>query len=319
MKILIGSNGGLTGVYLAKNLSQCKQIELYGADSSETSVGKFFVKKQFVLPNATSANFVDELTALINREKIDIYLPTHSKETKVIAQNEEIIRSSCDAAFLISPYETYVALEDKTQATMNLEKNGIPVPGIISSPNENDYPIFMKNNVGSGSKGTALVENGMLYEAFKNTYKDASFYEYIKGKEYTVDCLFDGDGVLQCYNQRVREKSVGGAVSVSSTDNHFDILPWIKKISQTWKFCGCVNFQYILKDDIPYFIDINLRYPAGGLALTVEAGIDIPRLLVNMLSDKEKLPVAYEADGKHPKLDKNIRMYKYYEEIFEEI
>lgn len=319
MKILIGSNGGLSGVYLAKNLSQCEQIEIYGADSLERSVGKFFVKKQFVLPNATSESFVDELISLINREKIDIYMPTHSKETKIVSRNENIIRSRCDAAFFISPYETYMALEDKSDATRNLERIGIPVPQLLANPNEKDYPIFMKYNVGSGSKGTGLVENRMLYEAFKNSYIDASFYEYIRGIEYTVDCLFDGEGVLQCFNQRIRERSVGGAVSVSSTDNHFDILPWIKKISQTWKFCGCVNFQYILMDNVPYFIDINLRFPAGGLALTVETGMDIPKLMVNLLSDGEKVPVSYVANGNHQYLCKNIRMYKYYEEIFEEI
>lgn len=314
LKVLIGSNGGLTGIYLARNLSQYENIEIYGADSSKVSGGKFFVKKQFQLPNATASNFIDELINLINSEEIDIYLPTHSKETRVIAANEELIRSKCDVKFLISPLQTYKELEDKSIATRNLLEAGFYAPQIIEDF-DCKYPIFMKKNIGSGSNGSGLIENEIIHKAYKNTCQNTSFFEYIEGKEYTVDCLFDCDGNLLGYNQRLREKAVGGAVSVSSIDNEFDILPWISKLAGIWKFCGCVNFQYILKDEKPYFIDINLRYPAGGLALSVAGGFDIPKLIIDMLSGNE-----ISKEGFFPvRSDKKLRMYKYYEEIFEEI
>ena len=66
-----------------------------------------------------------------------------------------------------------------------------------------------------------------------------------------------------------------------------------------------------MNKEVPYFIDINLRYPAGELALTVETGLDIPKLLVKLLLNQE---IAQEALKMK---DVPCRMYRYFEEIFE--
>lgn len=311
MKVLIGSNGGLTGVYLAKRLSARNGVIIYGADSSENNVGKFFVDKQVFIPASNDESFVDRLIELLNREDIDVYLPTHSLEMKVISQNEELIKSKTNTSFMVSPIQTFEALDNKLEANRNLKRIGIPVPDICDNPIS--YPIFMKRNIGSGSRDSLLVENALIHNAFSVTYKDISFYEYIEGIEYTVDCIFSNKGELLGYNSRVREKTIGGAVSVTSNRSNFDILPWLKIISDEWTFKGCVNFQYIVRDGIPYFIDVNLRYPSGGLALTVESGIDIPNMMIDMLTG------CYKYTDNILTCPNRLRMYRHYEELFEKL
>lgn len=310
MKVLIGCNGGLTGIYLARNISMINDVELYGFDSSEITPGKFFVKKQFFLPNANSDDFVKRLIELIRREKIDIYFPTHSKETRVISKNQDFITKETECRFMVSPFLTYAALDNKNILNEKLSKVGIPTPQKINGYGVN-YPIFMKNDVGSGGSGKFLVPNEILHKAFAETYENVTFYEYVEGEEFTVDCLFDYNGSLLVYNQRIREKTIGGAVSISRTCNEFNILPWINRLTENWKFCGCVNFQYILRNNIPYFIDINLRFPSGGLPVTVAQGYDIPKMMVKIMGNSK-----IECSFPNPK---NVRMYRYFEERFENV
>ena len=310
VKVLIGSNGGLTGIYLAKQYRKMNGITVYGADSSTTSTGRFFVNKQFVLPPATHESFIDKLVTLLNKNCVDIYLPTHSKETKIISQNADIIRSKTSARFLITPAKTFAALENKKSANSNLKEAGIHVPQVIEDL-DCEYPIIMKNNIGSGSTGTIKISNKAIHEAYKSSCKDVSFYRIIQGKEYTLDCMFDDKGELIGYNQRQRIKTIGGAVSITTNSGDFDISPWVNTLAKTWRFCGCVNFQYIVQDNMPYFIDINLRYPSGGLPLSVASGLDVPKLTLDVLLGRPYQKFVL------PKEKRQLTMYRYFEEIFE--
>lgn len=310
MKVLIGSNGGLTGIYLAKQYRKMNGVTVYGADSSTTSTGKFFVNKQFELPPATHISFIEELVSLLNDYGVDIYLPTHSKETKIVSQNADIIRSKTKARFLITPSETFAALENKKSANSKLKEAGIPVPQIIEDL-DCEYPIIMKNDIGSGSTGTIKISNKAIHEAYRSSCKDVSFYRVMQGKEYTLDCMFDDKGELIGYNQRQRIKTIGGAVSITTNSGEFDIRPWLKILAKTWKFCGCVNFQYIVQEGTPYFIDINLRYPSGGLPLSVASGLDVPKLTLDVLMGRPYQKFVL------PKENKQLTMYRYFEEIFE--
>lgn len=91
LKILIGSCGGLTGVYLAKTLTKSFFVDclVYGTDVSEIIPTKKFLYKLYKVPRSdTEKLFLDTLISIINKEKIDIYIPTHSKEVYVVSKYE---------------------------------------------------------------------------------------------------------------------------------------------------------------------------------------------------------------------------------------
>lgn len=310
-KILIGSNGGLTGIYLAKRFRMIPDVITYGSDSGKDHVGRFFVSEQFQLPRSDSVDFISALTDLLNRYEIDAYFPTHSAEVRAVALHEDEIRSVVQTKFLVPPIETFLALEDKATANQNLKRVGVPVPELIQGASQT-YPIFMKRKIGSGSVGSATIENRRIHEAYAETTQNAAFFQLIRGEEYTVDCLYDGDGTLFDYRQRRRVKTIGGAVSVTQNAPLFDISPWLNTISHAWTFRACVNFQYILSDNTPYFIDVNLRYPSGGLPLTVQSGLDIPKLLLELFF--------HGSFQTPPKRNDNSRltMYRYFQEIFDD-
>ena len=235
-RILIGSCGGLTGVYLEKQLHRFPEIEICGFDANQDSIGKFFCDSFFVVPLVSSDCFISDLIDLLNREKIDFYVPTHSKEIIKISENEQLIRNRTNTRFIVTPYETYLALDDKFFANKNLQKIEIPVPHIYDSNEKpSKFPLLKKPKIGSGSNGLYKINN---IEEFNAACCDEKSFvmDYLSGTEYTVDCLFDENGNLLGYNQRRRDKCIGGAVSISSNDNSFNILPFLIFSLLTLKF-----------------------------------------------------------------------------------
>lgn len=310
-RVLIGSCGGLTGCYLVRQFHKFSDVTVIGADVNAHNASIPFLDDFVLLPPSTDFDFIKDLVISLIQNKIDCYVPTHSHEIKTVSKYESRIRNNWSGDFLVSPYETYEKLDNKRIANINLLNAGVSVPRLIDgiiSPKE--YPIFMKANVGSGSKQAQIIESQALHKEYSRLYPECSFFELIRGTEYTVDCMFDTAGRLIAYNQRLRIKSMGGAVVITQNNYDFDILPYLKKIEAAFLIKGCVNFQFILSENVPYFTDVNLRYASGGLPLTVESGMDIPRILLDIWADN---PLNYvRSCGADKKT-----MYRYFEEWYE--
>lgn len=310
-RILIGSCGGLTGSYLARRFRE-KGYYVVGADATEKNVTAFFTDAFVALPKSKDPAFCDELLKALREYQIDYYFPTHSQEMRTVAANEAYLRENWGEKFIISPHETFLKLDGKKAATQSLESIGIPTPKLIpKNAAETTFPIFMKPDIGSGSKKTLLIETETLWKEYARLDPGYCFYEVIRGTEFTVDCLFDTNGKLLAYNQRIRVKNMGGGAIIAQNNYDFDILPYLKKLEQAFVFKGCVNFQYILSNGIPYFIDVNLRYASGGLPLTVASGVDVLQVLIDLLDGKKVEPIPCQ------KADR-LTMYRYFEELYQE-
>lgn len=312
--LLIGSCGGLTGVYLSRVYSHDFALRVSGADSNPDSVGRFFVDAFHHLPSTASEAYIGSLISLLNEGDFDLYIPTHSSETRIVSRYEDEIRRHAPyAKFIVCPFDTFEALDDKLLVSESLSSKGIPTPRLISMDelSEAAYPIFIKKRFGSGGKGSMIVGSPALMSALLLEQKDVIGFEYINGTELTIDCMFDTTGRLISYNQRRRVKTLGGAAIVTKNDFSIDTEPFLKLFEENWVFRGCVNFQCIIKEGIPYFTDVNLRFPSGGMPLSVESGVNIPEMLLKLLGGEECDPSRYTSDRK-PRT-----MYRYFDEIFE--
>ena len=108
------------------------------------------------LPYIHSAEFVDELNILIERKKIDFIFPTHDTVSLYLVENANKIKSQ----IVSSDYKTNYIARYKRE-TYNIFRDLYFCPKVYSDVlNEKEYPIFSKPNVGEGSKGIRLIENG---------------------------------------------------------------------------------------------------------------------------------------------------------------
>ncbi|AIY85720.1 hypothetical protein LA10_09699 [Thermotoga neapolitana LA10] len=317
MKILIGSCGGLTGLYLAKVLRKMdigERFEIYGFDITTKVPTKFFLDKLFVISRSSEEKeFIDQLIEILNKERIDIYIPVHSEECRVVSKYQTEILKRSRSKFMISPYETFKMLDNKANAYKILKGIGLKTPKIYTSYHDVDeFPVVVKPAVGSGSRGFFICRNREELELATTIYRDALIMEYIDGKEYTVDAFFNKKGELVTYNQRIRIKTLGGAAVISENDFSIDVRDQIEKIAAKCKIFGPANFQFFLTpENEVIFTDINLRFASGGLPLSVESGSNIVKLLILELLGKPYNPSEFQSDRK-----KRI-MYRYFEEMFE--
>ncbi len=317
IRILLGSCGGLTGLYLSKlfRKSDYADFEIYGFDAESKNPTKFFVDKFFTVPNASNEEiFLNSLMNLLNKEKIDIYFPLHSKEIRVVSKFEDRIRNSTNTKFIVSPYQSFLALDNKRNLYESLNKLGIRVPKIYSneiSPSDEEFPLFFKPESGSGSKGTMAVDTRAEFEILKK--QKGLFLELLKGTEYTVDTICDQMGNLLGYNQRIRIKTLGGAAIITENNYEIDVGPYLQNIVKNFRVKGPANFQFFKtnKNEI-VFTDVNLRFASGGLPLSVASGLNIPLLTVKLLLE-DRIDLEECIPDK-----KNRIMYRYFEEIFEE-
>ena len=311
-RILVGSCGGLTGNYLIRQFKEIGDYYVVGADLTDQICAKFFADEIVCVPAANAPDFVECLIHVLKDKQIDFYFPTHSTEIMIVSKNESTIRAAWKGSCLVCPFETFEKLNNKRTANEALRQFGIPVPQLLSSADRDIiYPVFMKPDTGSGSKQAMKIESNILHREYEKLYPNVSFYQLIEGTEYTVDCMFDAECHLIAYNQRVRLKSMGGAVIVTQNNYEFDILPYLKQLEHAFQFKGCVNFQYILSSGIPYFIDINLRYASGGLPLTVASGIHVPQIMIDIFSNHTTSEVkSCPVNGK--------TMYRYFNELYED-
>lgn len=317
--VLIGSCGGLTGVYLSKELRKFGKYKILGMDSDKNTIGKFFVDSIEYIPSAKDEEgFLDSLVDICKSNNVTYYLPTHSTEVRLVSRYAELLRDCLETRFLVSSYEAFSALDNKKIAHDNLRKIGVPVPhsyDLGHRPTLEDFPLFAKKDMGSGGSGGMLVENVDTFDTLLENNDGFSFFDYVEGPEYTVDCVFGDDGRLLGLNQRRRVKTIGGAVSITENDYSVDSTMWVKTIASRWLLRGCVNFQFIVDPDgLPRFTDINLRFPSGGLPLTVRSGIDVLQMMFAAMDGV--IPKSFEAViNPRP----GLRMYRYYDELFDTI
>lgn len=314
MRILIGACGGLTGFYLVKRYKNnfFLPVEILGFDENSDNPTRFFLDEFIVSPSFKEEElFIEFLIETLKENKVDAYIPTYSKETMLVSKWQSLIREQTDTRFIVSDITTVDALENKDAAYYNLGQIGIPTPQTYNGFTVADikFPIISKPKTGSGSKGVAIINDKDEFDFFWHRDKERIFVEYLEGEECTVDAVFGYDNRLIAYNQRKRLKIMGGAAIISKNDFSVDVGEYIQIIGRHFKIRGACNFQFFKNGNNIWFTDVNLRFPSGGLPLSVESGVDIPEILIKILLGE---PV----DGYHS--DRQPRtMYRYFEEIFE--
>jgi predicted ATP-grasp superfamily ATP-dependent carboligase len=208
--ILVFPCGSEIGLEINRSLAYSKHFVLYGGSSVDDH-GKF-VYKNYIggLPFIDAPNFIDEINKIIKLYKIDFIIPAHDSVVLKMAENQKIIK----AIVITSCAETCQICRSKRQ-TYEIFNNIISTPKVYDLTKRMDFPIFLKPNIGQGTKGT--------YKA--NTKEEVDFYfkkdptllalEFLPGKEYTVDCFTNKNGKLLFAEGRERVRIYNG-ISVNS-------------------------------------------------------------------------------------------------------
>lgn len=242
-RILVFPCGSEIGLEIFRSLKYSMHVELIGANSLDDH-GKFLYENYIGgLPFIESERLIPELKKIIKYNLIDAIYPTMDKVIWKLKINEDLL----GCKIISSPNETTeICLSKKSTYNFFLDK--IKVPIVYKSVNFIDkYPVFIKPDIGYGTRDTCKANNVRELESFfeKRVEADYIIAEFLSGEEYTVDCFTDRFGKLRFSGPRVR-KRVNNGISVNTipVKDNIDLFEdMANKINNAVKFQGAWFYQ----------------------------------------------------------------------------
>lgn len=309
--ILLTCAGGPAAIGVIKSL---KKIGFEGRivtiDSDPLSAGGKLSDSNWTVPLSDSSGYWPVVTDIIDRENVNIILPTGDMDIVHFANNKNALQRLGISVFM-SDIDTIRICQNKDEFYKKC-KDKFPLP--FTTENLADfefdfnesYPIIAKPKRGSGSRGIRKYKSYWDVNITDlGNYENYIFQEYLPGKEYTVDLLSDLDGnVLTCAVRERLQVKAGISVKGKVTSNQkIEKMCW--DLAKHLNLKGPVCIQ--LKEDSegnPKFIEVNPRF-GGGTYFTTLAGVNF---VENILQIVNKEPILIN------KLNE-ITVVRYFEEI----
>ena len=108
----------------------------------------------------------------------------------------------------------------------------------------NHLPLFVKPDVGYGSRGAQKIENESQLSAIANRLDEMIVMEHLPGDEYTIDCFSSNENELLFAGARKRERvRMGISVSTKTVNNQKPFWNIAKKINDALNLRGLWFFQ----------------------------------------------------------------------------
>lgn len=315
INVLITSAGRRVSLTKAfKKALEKRNGQLYAGDMDELAPSLYFVDKKVKLCEVLNKNYIPQLLEIVEKEKINLIVPTIDTELMVLSKNAHLFeRINCKV--LISEEKVIQIANDKWETVVFFNNHGVNTPKSWipdDNLNENELPdtLFVKPRHGSASKHTYKVDKKNLFKVI-DLVPEPIIQEYLNYPEITIDCLLDMEGHVIHYVPRIRLKTIGGESVESVTIPDEDIRSWVLKvlgIISSKGGIGPITVQAFLSESGPILSEINPRF-GGGVPLTFAAGGDYPEWILQMLEGK-KVPTKLGC------YKKQLCMTRFYQELF---
>jgi carbamoylphosphate synthase large subunit len=236
--VLVFPCGSEIGLEINRALANSAHFNAYGVNSINDH-GKY-VYKNYIhkLIDLEEPDFLDDLNKIIEMYHIDFIIPAHDSVNLFMAENQSEIK----AVVLTSVPETCSLCRSKG-ATYEMFKDLIPTPELYNDFELLNYPVFLKPDVGQGTKGTYTVNSTEEIDFYLKMDPTILAMEYLPGKEYTVDCFTNKDGELLFAEGRVRHR-ISNGISINSWQiKNEDFQRIAHVINKTLTFRGVWFFQ----------------------------------------------------------------------------
>lgn len=259
--------------------------------------------KVYMTPRYTSPDYIPTVIEICQREAVDLIFPLIDPDIPILSQSRQEIEAT-GAQVVVSPSEAVAKTADKWLTTQFFRSLNIPTPQswlpqqlepqqLDSIPLE--YPLFIKPRQGSAAMHTHKIHNPRELEFYLDLVPDPIIQECLPGPEITNDVVCGLDGKLLGIVSRQRIEVRWGEVAKGVTIYDQRIIDACASVAEALPAIGPITVQCMMKDDVPYFTEINARL-GGGAPLGIAAGVDTPRWL---LAQAAGLPVDAPPIGRY--------------------
>lgn len=264
------------GLEINRALRYSKDIELYGFSSIRDHTRCVYKNYIADVPYFNDKAFLKVLNYYIKKLNIDFIYPAHDDVLLFLTKEQDKIESK----IITSELQTVEICRSKKR-TYDFFKEEDFIPKVYSVDYIEEFPVFLKPNIGQGSKGAQKINSRDEIEEAIKKIKDPVICEFLPGEEYTIDCFTDFKGTLKVCKQRIRRRIKDG-ISVDSevVELETKIRNIAYVINKKLKINGAWFFQ-VKKDkkDDYKLLEIAPRI-AGTMGLTRNLGINYPLLTI---------------------------------------
>lgn len=264
MKILVTHISYHCSVGVVKLLRKIEtlSIEIVGCSSYPLgmSSGSLLVDRFYQSPPIENTNeYLSFIFQLIDAECIDfIFSPD---ETELLLFEDH--RDRLQGKVVIPPAETIRLFQDKKGSAEAMTALGVSVPVVIPYSELlkglPEQKVILRENVSCCSYGIHITNSTNLSDIQQHFTQTSFIQEYISGREYTVDVLCDRFGEPQIIVPRERLAIRDGITYKCRIAHEMALIKICLNIYRHYKLPGFSNVQFIIKDDVPYFIELNPR------------------------------------------------------------
>lgn len=255
---------------------------LLGVDCDPLAPALREVDQAQIVPRINSPDYVPTLADLCGRQEVDLIFPLIDPDILVLARHERLFRSVGSRPVVVPEPAARLAA-DKRRCAKFLESLGLRVPRTWSrqelQSEKLPYPLFIKKNNGSAGLHCFKVSSRRELDFFLRYVPNPLVQEFLPGPEITTDVMCDLEGNLLGTVSRQRIEVRSGEVAKGVTVFHPLIHDACRKIAAGLHAIGPLTVQCIMKNDVPYFTEINARF-GGGVPLGICAGMEGPRWLL---------------------------------------
>lgn len=272
-RVLVFPCGSEVGLEIHRSLRFSKDFELVGA-SSVSDHGKFVYDNYIPgMPFVDDSDFMQRIEEEVRRNSIDFIFPAHDSVVLKLAKHA----NSLSAIVVTSPLGTCEVVRSK-RATYNLFKGLVRVPNEYGDLSNARFPVFLKPDVGQGSRGVHTANSPYDVEFYRGKDPSLMALEYLPGEEYTVDCFTDKNGELLFAQPRIRSRVSNGISVNSRTVEGKEFISIAQKVNSILIFRGVWFFQ-MKRDRLGELtlLEIAPRV-AGAMAFSRIGGVNLPLL-----------------------------------------
>jgi carbamoyl-phosphate synthase large subunit len=305
MKLLLTAIG--KRIQLIKYLK--KDFKIIGVDCSNLTPASYFVDEFYKVPKYHEGKYVDILLDICKTEKVDILIPLFENEFIILDKNRHKFKE-VGTFLMLSDKSVLDICEDKWKTYQFFIENNISTPKSYLNTHDctDNLPLFIKPRQGMGSKHSYKVNNIKELDFYFELIDNPIIQQYVKGTEFTIDCICDLEGNVVSAVPRERIEVRSGEVSKSRTALDFDIIEAVIDLCSKLKAIGPITIQCMKQNDGNIkFIEINPRF-GGGVPLSFEAGVDYGQILKDIARGNDVKPIIGDF--------KELTMLRYDEAVF---
>lgn len=264
-------------------------------------------------PDKQPSLFIERLLTLVQKDDYDAIITVRDDATLLLSKNRDLF--SRHVNFAVVDFESFCIGRDKSETIRIALSNGVPCPktyfpakpdDLIQLKGESDYPLLIKPNKSSGSRGIKVVNSyeELVAEYYKvySTYGPALVQEFIPyGGAYGVSALFNkGEPRAVFAHKRLRQYPESGGPSTLRESVHYPeieeyAIRLLKKLN--WHGVAMVEFRIDARTNEPKLMEINPRF-WGSLQLAIHSGVNFPYLLYELAINGDVEPVFEYEVGK---------------------